>query len=89
MEILILLTILLIAIDLGGYFFQEATVCTIGLKQIATAVSVKSNHQNNLILWAVKLVLKGFYLLNTVTLNSTQKATQTALIQPQNLKFEG
>lgn len=89
MEISILLTLLLIVISLGRAFFQEGGVCLINEEQINASVTIKYNLKNGLSQCAVKFVMRGLYLLNIVTLNFSQKATQITLIQPQNLKFEG
>ncbi|MFC4665615.1 hypothetical protein [Falsiporphyromonas endometrii] len=89
MEISILLTILLMMISLGGVFFQGGKICLVNEQQINDSVTIKYDLNKALYLWAVKLVNREVYLLNTVTVSNAQKAAQTALIQPQNLKFEG
>ncbi|MFC4666130.1 hypothetical protein [Falsiporphyromonas endometrii] len=89
MKISILLTILLIIISIGEAFFQEGGVCLIAGKHIDDFASVKFNLVNEMYQRAVKLVIRGYYLLNTVSLTNTLKTTQTRLIQLQNLKFEG
>ncbi|MFC4665801.1 hypothetical protein [Falsiporphyromonas endometrii] len=89
MEISILLTILLIIISLGGSFLQEGKICLVNEEQINDSVTIKYDLRNSLSHWAVKLVLRDLYLLNTVTLVVDQKATQSTSIQLQNLKFEG
>ena len=89
MEISILLTILLIMILLGGSLLLGGKICLILEEQIETSSTNKYDLKNNLFDWVVKLIFRDTYLLNTVSLFITQKATQTTLIQPQNLKFEG
>ncbi|MFC4666828.1 hypothetical protein [Falsiporphyromonas endometrii] len=89
MEINILLTILLIIISLGGLFLQKGKICIIEEVQINDYVTIKYNLKNALYQEAVKLILRGCYLLNIVTLTNAQKATQTTLNQLQNHKFEG
>ncbi|MFC4665291.1 hypothetical protein [Falsiporphyromonas endometrii] len=89
MMINILFTLLLIVLLLGGIFLLEGKICLIKEAEIGDFVIIKYDLMNGLSLWAVKLVLKGLYLLNTVILVSTPKATQTTLIQLQNLNFKG
>ncbi|MFC4665247.1 hypothetical protein [Falsiporphyromonas endometrii] len=89
MEISILLTILLIMILLGGSLLLGRKICLILEEQIETSSTNKYDLKNNLFDWVVKLIFRDTYLLNTVILTNTQKTDQTALIQPQNLKFEG
>ncbi|MFC4665457.1 hypothetical protein [Falsiporphyromonas endometrii] len=89
MGILILLTVFLILVQLGGSHLREARVCSIDSEQIAFPAITKINHPGLLILWAVKLIERGFNLLKTVSLHFAIKATQTTPIQTQNHKFEG
>ncbi|MFC4665511.1 hypothetical protein [Falsiporphyromonas endometrii] len=89
MEISILLTILLMMISLGGVFFQGGKMCLVNEEQISDSVTIKYDLNNALYPWAVKLVKREAYLLNIVAASNGKKAAQTALIQPQNLKFEG
>ena len=89
MKISILLTILLIIISLGVAFLIIGKLCLINEEQINDSVTIKYDLRNGLSHCAVKFVLRGLYLLNTITLSFAQKATQTTLIQLQNLKFEG
>ncbi|MDO4672784.1 MAG: hypothetical protein Q4A76_07715 [Porphyromonadaceae bacterium] len=89
MEMSILLTVFLILILLEGLFFQEGKICLIGEKQIFVFSSISPHCKNGISEWAVKLILKGFCLLNVVILNGAKKATRITLIQPQNLKLEG
>ena len=89
MEISILLTILLVVISLGGLFLQEGKICLDDMQQIDDFVVIKYILKRPLYHWAVKLVMRGCYLLNTVALTDALKATQIALIQSQIYKFEG
>lgn len=89
MEISILLTILLIVLSLGGLFLLEGKICLIKEEQINDSVTIKYYLMNSLYKWAVKFEMKDLYMLNTVTFIGVQKAIQTKLIQPLNLKFEG
>ncbi|MFC4666667.1 hypothetical protein [Falsiporphyromonas endometrii] len=81
MEIIILLTLLLFICWLGRALFRAAELCLIGKEQ--------TDRGNGLFRGAEKLVMRNHCLLNTVALSNAQKATQTTLIQLQNLKFEG
>lgn len=87
MEISILFTILLMTISLGGDFFQVGVICFINREQINNPITI--DLKNALGNWAVKLIMKGRCLLNTVTLADDLKAAQTILIQLQNIEFEG
>lgn len=89
MEIITLLTILLITLLLGGLHLQGGVVCLIESLQKGTSIYINYMLKNSLSQCAVKLVLRCLYMLNTVMLFDAQKATQTTLNQPQNLKFEG
>ncbi|MFC4666771.1 hypothetical protein [Falsiporphyromonas endometrii] len=89
MEISILLTILLIVISLGGLFLQGGKIYLINKEHIDDSLSINYDLNNASSRLAVKLVLRGLYLLNNVISNGAQKATKTALIQLQNYKFEG
>ena len=89
MEIIILLTFLLIIVLLGGSFLQEGKLCLVDLQQIDDFDAVKYTINRSPYHWAVKLVMIGCYLLNIITYSNAQKATQTTLIQLQNLNFEG
>ena len=81
MKISILLTILLIIISLGGAFLPGGKLCLFGRMQ--------TDPGHGLYHRAVKLMMRTFYLLNTVALDSTLKGDKTLLIQPQNHKFDG
>lgn len=81
MEISILLTLLLMIILLGRLFFQAGKICLISEEQIYLDSCL--SHR------AVKFIMRGLYLLNTVALPCTQKVAQTTLIQLHNLKLEG
>lgn len=85
----ILFTILLITLLLGGIFLLVGKICLIKWEEIDDFVIIKYNLMNGLSRGTVKFIEKGLYLLNTVTLFSTPKVTQTTLIQFQNIKFEG
>lgn len=89
MEISILFTILLMTILLGGDFFQVGVICFINREQINNPITIKYDLKNALGNWAVKLIMKGRCLLNTVALADDLKAAQTILIQLQNIEFEG
>ncbi|MFC4666270.1 hypothetical protein [Falsiporphyromonas endometrii] len=89
MEIILLLTFLLMIVLLGGSFLQEGKICLIDEEQINAPITIKYNLKNVLYDWAVKLVMRGDFLLNTVTCSNAQKATETTLIQLQIHKFEG
>ena len=89
MEIIMLLTFLLMVVLLGGSFLQEGKICLIDEEQINDPITIKYNLKNVLYDWAVKLVMRGDCLLNTVTCSNALKATETTLIQLQILKFEG
>ncbi|MFC4665652.1 hypothetical protein [Falsiporphyromonas endometrii] len=89
MGIIILLTFLLIIVLLGGSFLQEGKICLVDLQQIDDFVAIKYTINRSPYHWAVKFVMRGCYLLNIVAYFNTQKATQTTLIQLQNLNFEG
>lgn len=80
---------LFISFLLGGLFLQECKICLGQLKQIISKATIKSTLPKGLFMWAVKFVLKALNLLNTVISITTQKSTQTTLIQPQIYKFEG
>ncbi|MFC4665862.1 hypothetical protein [Falsiporphyromonas endometrii] len=85
----ILFTILLITLLLGGISLLVGKICLIKGEEIEDFVIIKYDLMNGLSQGTVKFIEKGLYLLNTVTLFSTPKATQTTLIQLQNIKFEG
>ncbi|MFC4665836.1 hypothetical protein [Falsiporphyromonas endometrii] len=87
MEISILLTILLIVVSLGGLLLQGGRVCLILEEEMDHFSMIKYNLISGLYDWAVKLVRRDSYVLNTVILTNTQKATQTTLIQLQNHNF--
>ncbi|MDO4672508.1 MAG: hypothetical protein Q4A76_06315 [Porphyromonadaceae bacterium] len=89
MEISIFLTILLIVVSLGGLFLQGGRVCLILEEEIDHFSMIKYNLISGLHDWAVKLVRRDSYMLNTVILTNAQKATQTTLIQLQNHNFRG
>ncbi|MFC4665181.1 hypothetical protein [Falsiporphyromonas endometrii] len=89
MEISILLTILSMIVSLGGLFPQAGEICLVKPMQIRAFKSVKFNLRKILSQWAVKLVLRGLYLLNTVILIGTQKVAQSTIIQLQNHNFRG
>ena len=89
MEINILLTILLIIISLGGLLLQGGRVCLISEEEMDHFSIIKYNLISGLCKWAVKLVRRDLYMLNTVVLTNAQKATQTTLIQLQNHNFRG
>lgn len=81
MEINILFTLHIIVILLGGLFFQGAKLCPKGGVQIDLCSSLSCR--------AVKLVMKGSYLLNNVVVSNAPKATQITLIPLQNIKLKG
>ncbi|MFC4665386.1 hypothetical protein [Falsiporphyromonas endometrii] len=89
MEISILLTILLMIISLGGASLREGKICLINGDQIDASLSVNYNLKNVLSQCAVKLVSKASNVLNNITMDLSQKATQITLIQSQNLNSEG
>lgn len=89
MEISIILTILLIAFSLAGAFLQEGMVCLISGVQMVAFIISRYDLMNSLCRWAVKLIRKDLYLLNIVTLNTTQKAFQTTLIYTEISTFRG
>ncbi|MFC4666325.1 hypothetical protein [Falsiporphyromonas endometrii] len=89
MEISILLTLLLIIILPWGSFLQAGRIYLINKEQINDSITIKHNHKEALYSWAVKLVMREDYLLNTITISDVQKTTQTTLIQAQIHKFEG
>lgn len=89
MMISILLTIFLITISLEETLLQERKICLVKEEQTNNTSSLSYNLKNTLSLCAVKYILRGFYLLNTIILTGNQKAAQTTLIQSQILKFEG
>lgn len=89
MEISIILTILLIAFSLAGAFLQGGMVCLISGVQMAASIISRYDLMNSLCRWAVKLIRKDLYLLNTVALNTTQKASQTTLIYTEISIFRG
>ena len=89
MEISILLTLLLIIILPWGSFLQAGRIYLLNKEQINDSITIKHNHNEALYSWAVKLVMREDYLLNTITISDVQKTTQTTLIQAQIHKFEG
>lgn len=89
MGILVLLTIFLTLVQLGGPVLQGGKIYSFGSEQIVISINNKNNHPDYTTRCAVKHTLKRLYLLNTATLIDTQNCTQTLLIQHQNLKFEG
>ena len=89
MEIIMILTFLLMIVLLGGSFLQEGKICLLDMQQINDFVDMKYNLKRSPFHWAVKLVMRGDYLLNTVTYSNALKATETTLIQLQIHKFEG
>ena len=89
MEISILLTLLLMIISLGGLFRQADKICLIHRRQVDALLCIKQDLNKGPVTWAVKLVLRGLNLLNTITMSTDQKTTQTTLIQLQNHNFRG
>lgn len=80
MIISILLTLLLTVISLGGLILQEGKICLIDARQKDLFSSINNNLKRNLNPWAVKLVMRGLGLLNTVMTAGVQKADQTTII---------
>ncbi|MFC4665889.1 hypothetical protein [Falsiporphyromonas endometrii] len=89
MGILVLLTIFLTLVQLGGPVLQGGKIHSFGSEQIVISINNKNNHPDYMTRCAVKHILKRLYLLNTTTLIDTQNGTQTLLIQHQNHKLEG
>lgn len=81
--------ILLIIISLGGILLQRGKVCLVEEEQIDASVLTKYILLNSLFVWAVKLILRGLYLLNNFALINAKKVAQITLNQLQNIKFEG
>ena len=89
MEISILLTILLIVISLGGLFLQGGKVFLVSEEEVDLFSMIKYNLISGLHDWAVKLVRRDSYMLNTVILINAQKVAQSTIIQLQNHNFRG
>ena len=89
MKISVLFALIIIIISLGASLLQEGKICLLDLQQIDYFVDIKYNLKRSPCHWAVKLVMGGDYLLNTVTCSNALKATETTLIQLQIHKFEG
>lgn len=89
MIISILLTLLLTVISLGGLILQEGKICLIDARQKDLFSSINNNLKRNLNSWAVKLVMRGLGLLNTVMTAGVQKADQTTIIYTDIHTFRG
>ena len=82
MEIIILLTLLLIGMMLGGWCLQAGKICVFGSEEVAIHTTFKRNR-------AVKLATKGLRLLNIVTSHNILKGAQTTLIYTDIHTFWG
>ena len=89
MEIIIIFTILIIMLPLGGSQLQPGKLCLHKCLSLLIKANTKIRLTEDSFHWTVKLVVRELYLLNTVALTYDQKATQTTAIQPQNIKLEG
>ena len=89
MEIIILLTIIWLVMSLEESTLQAGKIYPKDVKQIDDIANIKIYLLISLFEWAVKLIRKEPYLLNTVTLNTAQKSTQTTLIYTEFPTFRG
>ncbi|MFC4666239.1 hypothetical protein [Falsiporphyromonas endometrii] len=79
MKLIILLTILLIAILLGGLFLQRIKIWSFVSEQITITADIKIKHLYHFSLGAVKHAERNLYLLNNITPYYTQKGAQAPL----------
>ncbi|MFC4665215.1 hypothetical protein [Falsiporphyromonas endometrii] len=89
MEIIILLTILLAFVLLGGSLLQGGKRHLFGSKLMTTPPTAKNNLLKSLFGWAVKLEEKCLHLLNTVATLNNQKRAQTIFIYSKIHTFLG
>ena len=77
METIILLTLLLIGILLGGKLLRAGKLCLVPSKQITSGAKINIKALSTRFLPAVKLEKEESHLLNIITFHNALKGAQT------------
>ena len=89
METVILLTLLLIGILLGGKLLRAGKLCPAPSKQITLEAGIEIKALGTRFLQAVKLAKEESYLLNIITIHNTPKGAQTAPVYTEIHTYRG